>query len=97
MPNHVLHELLGLRDSDNHICIHDLPEEFKCVEEGEWTQEHKSQSAEHIVKHVASERHFCLNQVRYGSYHSGWDYYETGVTEVKQVTETVVVTKWVTA
>lgn len=91
----VIEQLELLRDDDGHICIYDLPEGFNVVEEGDWTQEHKYQNAEHIVLHVASGRHFILNQGRSGSYHSDWYYSETYLTEVKQVTETVVVTKWV--
>lgn len=91
----VIQLLESLRDSEGHICTHDLPEDFNLVEEGDWTQEHKFQHAEHILVHVASGRHFCLNQGRSGSYHSDWYYDSTDLCEVKQVTETVVVTKWV--
>ncbi|WVX92104.1 hypothetical protein [Aeromonas phage phiA014S] len=97
MGDFVINSLEELRDSEAHICIHDLPVTFSLVEEGSWEQEHKSQYAQHIIKHNATGRHFCLNQGRSGSYHSEWYYSETCISEVKQVTETVVVTKWVPA
>lgn len=87
--------LVECRDSEGHVCIHDLPHEFAVVEEGEWTQEHKYQQAEHIVKHNESGKHYSLNQSRSGSYHSSWYYDATDIVEVKQVTETITVTKWV--
>lgn len=95
MSDTVIDILESLRDSDGHICIWDMPEEFTVVEEGDWTQEHKYQSAEHIIKHKLSGRHFCVSQSRSGSYHSDWYYGESDLSEVKQVTETITVTKWV--
>lgn len=84
-----------IRNADGHIYIQDLPEGFTLVVEGNWSQEHKQQYAEHIVMHSPSGRHFSLEQARSGSYHSDWYYEETYVDEVQKVTETVVVTKWV--
>ena len=84
-----------LRDSDGHICIHDLPNEFRLVEEGDWTQEHKYQGAQHIVQHVASGQYFGISQSRSGSHFSDWYYDASEIYGVHQVTETVVVTKWV--
>lgn len=95
MSDTVIDVLEYLRDSDGHIRIWDMPEEFTIVEEGDWTQEHKYQYAEHIIKHEPSGRHFCISQSRSGSYHSDWYYGESDLSEVKQVTETITVTKWV--
>lgn len=95
MTDNVVGILDALRDAEGHICIWDLPAEFDIVEEGEWTQEGKYQEAEHIVKHGPSGRHFCISQSRSGSYHSDWYYGESGLCEVKCITEVVTVTKWV--
>lgn len=96
MGDFVINALEELRDSKGHICVHDLPEIFSLVEAGDWMQEYEFQHAEHIIKHVDG-RHFRLNQGRSGSYYSDWYYDSTDICEVKQVTETVVVTKWVPA
>lgn len=94
MSDTVIDILESLRDSYGHICIWDMPEGFTVVEEGDLTQEHKYQTAEHIIKHEPSGRHFCIAQNRSGSYHHYWYYGESDLSEVKLVTETVTVTKW---
>lgn len=83
------------RDSEGHICIHDLHPDFVVVEEDDWTQEHKYQSANHIVNHIPTGRHFSLAQSRSGSDYSDWYYSATEIAEVHKVTETIVVDKWV--
>jgi hypothetical protein len=70
-------------------CLDELPEEFTVVEVGEWSQEHKSQYARHIV--MAHGQFFCISESRSGSYHTDWFYDEPTVQEVTREEETKVV------
>lgn len=94
MTDSIIAILDDCRCDDGDICTHDLPEGFELVDEGEWTQEHKYQSAEQIVKHTLTGRHFCLSRSRCGSYHTDWYYSRTLITEVVKVEKTIVVTVW---
>lgn len=91
----IMAELMSFRDSNGDIDECCLGEDWECIEEGDWTQEHKYQSCKMIVKHYASGRHFIIWRNRSGSYYSDWYYSDSAIDEVKQVTKTVVVTEWV--
>jgi len=95
-PCELLTALNELRCNDGDIDIYDIDESvWEVTEEGDWTQDHKYQSSESILTHIESGRHFCLSRNRSGSYHTDWYYGEAHVCEVKPVTETVTITKWV--
>lgn len=91
----VLAALDALRDDEGDIDTDDLPESFELVSEGVFTQEHKYQYAETVIRHVPSDTFYWIDRNRSGSYHSGWYYGKAYVTQVKQKTKAIVVTTWV--
>ncbi|WP_426101496.1 hypothetical protein [Pseudomonas sp. PSPC3-3] len=68
------------------------------VEEGEWTQDHKYQQCDFIVKHLATGKFYSFYVSRSGSYHTDWYYsYEdegAELHEVQKVTETITREVW---
>lgn len=44
------------------------------AEEGDWTQDHKYQMCENVIRHIESGRCFQISASRSGSYHSDWYY-----------------------
>lgn len=81
--------------SDGDIRWEELPEDFDIVEEGDWTQDHKYQHSEGVVRHKDTNRFFRISRSRYGSYHTSWYYGEAHVCEVERREETITITKWV--
>lgn len=61
----------------------ELPREaWEVVESGDWTDCHKAESREDIVKHKPSGRLFSVDLYRTGDY---WQGYETELSEVTEV------------
>lgn len=69
-----------------------LPDEVELMEEGEFTQDHKIQFAEHIVKF--EDEFFGIQETRTGSYHTDWFYEDTEIVPVERKEETKVVVSW---
>ncbi|MDF3255020.1 MULTISPECIES: hypothetical protein [Bacillus] len=64
------------------------------VEQDDWTDGGKYSYCQIIFKYEG--KHYAFAVTRSGSYFSYYEYeYDTDVTEVEQVTETVEITKWV--
>ena len=70
------------------------PEGFAVRETGDWTQEGKGQHLCTVFEHLETKRFFTVDQRRYGSYHTDWDYLTPEVSEVYPHTKTVTVTEW---
>ena len=69
---------------------------WEYAEEDDFTQDHKYQHAQHVIRHIASGRCFSVSVSRSGSYHSDWYYtYDSEPVEVKQVEKVTVVKSWV--
>lgn len=68
--------------------------EVELIEEGDWSDDGKFSSAEYIFK--LDGKFYSFHAYRSGSYFTEYHYeYDTDVTEVEQVTETITVKKWV--
>lgn len=66
------------------------------VESDSWEDEGKFASKAVVFKELATDKHFVFHVYRSGSYFSHYDYeFDTDVTEVKKVTETITIEKWV--
>lgn len=66
----------------------ELPEEFEVMVSGDWTDAHKSEIKEDIIKHLPTAQFFRVYFSRYGDH---WQGYETSyeglqVVEPRQVT-----------
>lgn len=66
--------------------------DLKCVQEGDWEQEHKDQYRSDVYKHTPTGRFVEITQNRRGSYWSDWDYGDSDISEV--VPERVTVTRY---
>jgi len=79
------------------VCYEDH-EDFETVSEGDWTQEHKYQYRDIVVKHLPTNKFFSFYIHRSGSYHTDWyySYDDEGaeLTEVHKVSRTVTVEEW---
>ena len=81
-----------LRALLNEIRPDDMPEEFKCVDEGVWEDEGKYSSRYMVFEHLPSGTYWGVAISRHGSY---WTDYETYIEDVDQVKKTTkVVTEW---
>lgn len=73
-------------------------EDWELVEEGEWTQDHKTQHCSNILKHVPTGKFYSANSYRSGSYHTDWYYSwedeDLELYEVTKVTKTITVEVW---
>ncbi|PSA94185.1 hypothetical protein C6371_03815 [Bacillus atrophaeus] len=68
--------------------------DVELIEEDNWTDGGKYSYCLVIFKYEG--KHYSFAVTRSGSYFSYYEYeYDTDVTEVKQVTETVEITKWI--
>ncbi|NVZ18545.1 hypothetical protein HX794_02695 [Pseudomonas costantinii] len=72
--------------------------DFELIEEGEWTQDHKYQHCDFIVKHTETGKFYEFSISRSGSYHTDWYYSyedeEADLTEVQKVTKTFTREVW---
>lgn len=99
MNQTVLDMLNGFRNRDGYIDAEDLPSEFDLVQGDpyEWTQEHKYQMNDVVVRHIPTDTYWIMWNSRSGSYHSDWYYDPTQVEQVSRheevVTKTVVTWK----
>lgn len=82
----------GYRDSDGDIDCDSFEGDIKIIQEGDWTQEHKYQLQEVIVKYDGI--YYQLWRTRSGSYHSDWFYGETTVQPVMEKKKQVIITSW---
>lgn len=64
-------------------------EGLKIVQEGHWSQDHKTQSCETVVSFKGE--FFEIQQSRSGSYHTDWYYSDTYVLPVERVEVTKVI------
>lgn len=98
MNQTVLNMLNGFRDNDGYIDVEDLPSEFELVsgDPYEWTQEHKYQMNDVVVRHIPSDTYWTMWNSRSGSYHSDWYYDPTQIEQVSRHEEVVtkVVITW---
>ena len=73
--------------------------DWEVVEEGEWTQDHKYQHKESVVKHVPTGKYYSYGISRSGSPFTDWYYsYEDGdfpdLTEVEKKERVITETYW---
>ena len=59
-----------------------LPDGWKVIEDGDWTDSHKSESKTDIVQHTESGKFFRVDFYRTGDY---WHGYETEFSDVVEV------------
>lgn len=79
---------------DRYFGEDDLDEDFELVEETEWTQDYKYQSADAIFLHKPTGRHFEISNTRSGSYHTDWYYSAPSFREVKKTVKVIEKTVW---
>ncbi|AAY46281.1 hypothetical protein VP3_0024 [Vibrio phage VP3] len=89
-----LNALNEQRDGDGDICVEDLDDDFKLIEEGDWNQDHKYQRSTSIVQHNKTKTFWSITRSRSGSPFSDWYYGEAYVTRVTPVVRTIQVTSW---
>lgn len=70
----------------------ELPEDFTCVEDDDWTQDGKYQYHYAVYKD-AEGNHFSIQNTRSGSYHTDWHYQEPFISAVKKVEKVVTKTE----
>ena len=69
---------------------------WEYAEEGGWTQDHKYQYCDHVIRHIESGRCFQVSASRSGSYHTDWYYtYDNDPIEVKEVEKIITTKTWV--
>ena len=75
-----IYELIGLLKEEP--WSDELPEGWKVIEDGDWTDNHESECKSDIVKHEESGKLFRADFVRTGGY---WKGYETELCAVATV------------
>lgn len=88
---------LKLSEDEVRSIFFEEHEDFKTVQEGEWTQEYKYQICDVVVEQISTGKCYEFGVSRTGSYHTDWEYnfWETELLEVEFKTETIVVSRWV--
>lgn len=82
------------RNRNGYLYWEELPDEFELIDDGDWTQEHKYQIQESIVKHKPTGKYFLLVSTRWGDYYSGFECDRTEVVEVERVEEQVITVRY---
>lgn len=86
----IINELKELLNEDP--WTDELPDTFEVFEEGDWTDEGKTESKGDVVKHLPSGRFFQCFFSRYGDH---WQGYETSLDDVAEVEPyTKTITAW---
>lgn len=68
----------------------ELSDEWNIIESGEWTDCHKSESKEDIIKHLPTGRFFEASFYRTGDYWQGYETEFSGAVEVEPYEAVVV-------
>lgn len=87
-------EINSLRDGYGDICVEDLSNDFKLIEEGKWSQDHKYQFSSSVVQHIKTNTFWMIKRSRSCSYHSDWYYDNASFKRVTPVVRTKQVTSW---
>ena len=69
----------------------DEHQDLNVIEEGEWEQDHKTQSRETVFRHIPNGRFVSIIENRSGSYHTDWYYDDPEIYEVAPETKTITV------
>lgn len=71
-------------------------EDWELIEEDGWDDEGRYQSTSFVVKYIPTGKFYRGSYSRSGSYFTDWEYeyYDTTLYEVEEVTETRVITTW---
>lgn len=68
----------------------ELPDEWDVIESGDWTDCHKAESKEAIIKHLPTGRFFEASFYRTGDYWQGYETEFSGAVEVEPYEAVVV-------
>lgn len=83
-PIDELQELL-----DENPWSEELPEGWEVIEDGDWTDNHKSEYKSGIVKHVETGKLFRVDFYRTGDYWQGYETEFDGAVEVEAYQKTI--------